>query len=55
MAYKLTLQPPPLTKEKGYERYKNELLAWIRVTEVPKNKQAITVALSLPENYENGI
>ena len=55
MAYKLTLQPPQLTKEKGYERYKNELLAWIRVTDVPGTKQAITVALSLPENYENGI
>ena len=55
MAYKLTLQPPQLTKEKGYERYKNELLAWARVTDLQGTKQAITVALSLPENHESGI
>ena len=55
MAYKVTLQPPQLTKDKGYERYKNELLAWVRVTEVPGTKQAITVALSLPEDHEKGI
>ena len=55
MAHKLVVPPPIFTKEKGYERYKNELLAGKRITEVPVKKRAITVMFSLPENSESAI
>lgn len=53
MAAKIT--PPKYSKSKGYERYKQELLAWIEVTDFAKGKQGIVVALSLPEEDETGI
>ena len=52
---KLFNAPPQFTKEKAYERFKNELLAWKRITEVKKEKQGILVALSLPDDAECGI
>ena len=51
--FKMTMKiNPPLFKSeiKSYDRYKQELLAWKEVTEVPATKQAVAVALSLPEN-----
>jgi hypothetical protein len=44
------ISPPAYGKEKSYERYKQELLAWREVTDLAKSKQGIVVALSLPEN-----
>ena len=49
------INPPHYNKDKGYERYKTELLAWKEVTDIKKEKQGIVVALSLPEYDENGI
>ena len=49
------IKPPIYTKEKGYERYKQELLAWKEITDAKPEKQGIFVALSLPENDESGI
>ena len=46
---------PEFTDTKSYERYKQELLAWRRVTHVDKKKQGITVALSLPEEHKSKI
>ena len=48
-------KPPNFSSDKGYERYKMELLAWRVVTDMPGEKQAITVALSLPEDHNSGI
>ena len=51
--FKMTMKiNPPLFKSeiKSYDRYKQELLAWKEVTEVAATKQAVAVALSLPEN-----
>ena len=42
------IKPPIYTKEKGYERYKQELLAWKEITDAKPEKQGIFVALSLP-------
>ena len=33
---------------KSYERYKQELLAWMEVTEVSRSKQGILIASTLP-------
>lgn len=52
MSLKISL---PELKSKGYERYKQELMAWKEVTELPKKKQGIAVALSLPEDHQTGI
>ena len=52
---KICNAPPQFSKEKAYERYKTELLAWKRITEVKKEKQGILVALSLPDGSECGI
>jgi hypothetical protein len=42
---------PPVFKSdtKNYDRYKQELLAWKEVTDVPAAKQGIAIALTLPE------
>ena len=49
------INPPLLTKNKSYEQWKVETLAWTEITDVSREKQAITVALLLPENHEGGI
>lgn len=50
------IEPPKFsTSGKPYERYKQELLAWREVTSLPKNKQAIAIALSLPEQDSSKI
>ena len=46
------INPPLLTKKKSYEQWKVETLAWTETTDVSSVKQAITVALLLPENHE---
>ena len=46
------INPPDFRKCNSYERYKQELLAWKRVTEVDKKQQAIAIALSIPANGE---
>jgi len=46
---------PIFGKEKNYERFKQELLAWREITELSKEKQGIAVALTLPENDETQI
>lgn len=55
MSITSAVRPPQFNKDKGYERYKQELLAWQHVTDIAKGKQGIVVALSLPENDETGI
>ena len=46
----MKINPPSFKSEvKSYERYKQELLAWQVVTDIPKEKQGIAVALTLPE------
>ena len=51
----ITINPPAFNKTKSYERYKQELLAWKEVTDLSSRKQAIVVALSLPEDNETKI
>jgi hypothetical protein len=46
---------PPEFKNKAYDRYKQELNAWKEITELPKKKQGIAVALTLPEEHDSGI
>ena len=46
---------PPSFKGKSYERYRIELDAWKEITDLDKNKQAVTIALSLPEDDETRI
>ena len=45
----ITIYPPAFNKTMSNERYKRELLAWKEVTDLSSRKQAIVVALSLPE------
>ena len=49
----MRINPPDFAKCKSYERYKQELQAWAKVTEVAKKKQGIAIALSLPEDGED--
>ena len=42
--------PPALDKGKCFEIYKKEILAWGELTDLPKSKQGIVIALSLPED-----
>ena len=42
--------PPRFDKGKSYELYRKEVLAWGEVTDLPKTKQGIVIALSLPED-----
>ena len=41
-------------KNRNYEGYKQELKAWREITDLPKNKQGVAVALSLPEPSKIG-
>ena len=45
----------PAYKENNYEPYHLELMAWLEVTDIPKEKQVIAIALSLPEATECSI
>ena len=47
--------PPLLDKGKCFEIYRKEILAWGELTDLPKSKQGIVVALSLPEDYKTHI
>ena len=48
--------PPPFDSErKPFPRYKTEVSTWTLVTEVPKDKWALVLALSLPEDDKSGI
>ena len=51
----LTVNPPTLTKGETYERYRQETLAWTKITDLGKEKQAIAIVLSLPEEDETKI
>ena len=51
----IIINPPAFNKTKSYERYKQVLLAWKEVTDLSSRKQAIAVALSLPEEDETQI
>ena len=39
-------------KATNYERYRQELLAWKKITDRSKDKQGVVIALSLPEEDE---
>ena len=43
------INPPTFNKEKNYERFKQELLAWKERTDLRQDKQGIAIALSLPK------
>ena len=47
--------PPVLDKGKCFEIYWKEILAWGELTDLPKSKQGIVVALSFPEDDETHI
>ena len=49
------INPPSFEKAKTYEGFKQEMLAWKEITDLPKNKQGIAVALSLPADDEHQI
>ena len=50
------IQPPIFNSaKKTYEHYKQELLAWQKVTDVPKSKQGLVIYLSLPDEDEKRI
>ena len=51
----ITIKPPVYNNKKNYERYKQELLAWKEITDLDARKQAIAVALSLPEEDDTQI
>ena len=51
----ITIKPPVYNNKKNYERYKQELLAWKEITDLDATKQAIAVALSLPEEDDTQI
>lgn len=51
----MKIQPPNFQRSKTYERYKQELQAWRQVTEIDPKKQAIAIALTLPEDDSTGI
>ena len=42
----MKINPPGFNKSRSYERYEQELLGWRVVTEIPKAKQLIAIALS---------
>ena len=48
--------PPPFDSErKPFPRYRTEVKTWTLVTEVPEDKWALVLALSLPEDDKSGI
>ena len=49
------MNPPTLTKMKLYKQLKAETLAWAQITELDEEKQAIAVALNLPDDCEHKI
>ena len=49
------INPPLLTKRKSFEQWKLETLAWTEITDLSSEKQAIAVALLLPEDHESKI
>ena len=56
MATTLSLQPPSFVSDtKTYDEYKRELKGWALVTSVEKKKQAIVVALSIPDSADGSI
>ena len=56
MATSMNLQPPSFVSDsKTYKEYKRELKGWALVTTVEKSKQAIVVALSIPDEAEGNI
>ena len=46
---------PIFNKAKTYERFRQELLAWIEITDLSEDKQGIAIALSLPDDDESQI
>ena len=46
---------PLILRTKGYELYRQELLAWREVTDLRKDKQEVAIALSLPEDDKTQI
>lgn len=46
---------PVLTKNRTYEQFKRETLAWSQMTEFREERQAIVVALNIPEELEQMI
>ena len=44
-----------LDREKSYEVYRKEILAWGELSDLLRSKQGIVVALSLPEDDETHI
>ena len=51
----VTVNPPTLTKVKTYERFRQETLASTEIADLGKEKQAIAITLSLPEEDETKI
>ena len=41
--------PPALTVDKAYESWRNEVLMWQELTDLPKPKRALAIALSLTD------
>ena len=48
------INPPNFTSER-YELYREKLLAWRDVTDLPTEKQGIVIALTLPDDDKNKI
>ena len=48
------INPPNFASER-YELYKEKLLAWRDVTDLPTEKQGIVIALTLPDDDKNKI
>ena len=46
---------PQYENGESMEKYKQELLLWAKVTDVPAKKQAIVIALNMPKGDESGI
>ena len=49
------ISPPTLKESTNYELWKLQTLAWTVVTDLSKEKQAVAVALNLPEGDKNNI
>ena len=48
------INPPNFTSER-YELYREKLLAWHDVTDLPTEKHGIVIALTLPDDDKNKI
>ena len=52
----MKLQPPSFISErKSYDAYKRELKVWSIATSIDKAKQALVIALSLPDDHDSNI